>query len=313
MRAANAASARTARRRSRLLAAERRDAYVMILPWVLGFLIFTAGPMIVSFVLIFMDWELIVPPIWVGLQNLQSLLHDYYVPIALGNTAFYTFLEVPLHIAVALAVALILNAKLPFMGYHRTVFYLPTVTPVVATALLWSYVFNPQFGLANAVMGWFGIPPLRWLYDPSTSKISFVIMGLWGFGSGMVIFLAGLQGVPDSLYEAASLDGAGRWGRFWHVTLPMITPMIFFNLVLGIIGSFQIFSSVYVITNGQGGPADSTLFFVLYLFRNAFQFFKMGYASALAWLLFLVIMAFTLLQLVLSRRWVYYEADRGGS
>jgi len=285
----------------------------MILPWVLGFLIFTAGPMVVSFVMIFMDWELIVSPVWVGLQNLDALLHDYYVPIALWNTAYYTFIEVPLQVAIALAVAMLLNNRVPFIGYHRTVFYLPTVTPVVASALLWAYVFNPQFGLANAVLGWVGIAPLRWLYDPSTSKLSFIIMGLWGFGSGMVIFLAGLQGVPETLYEAASLDGAGRWGKFLHVTVPMITPMIFFNLVLGIIGSFQIFSSAYVITNGQGGPADSTLFFVLYLFRNAFQFFRMGYASTLAWLLFLIIMAFTVLQIWLSRRWVYYEADRGGT
>jgi len=284
----------------------------MLLPWIVGFLIFTAGPMVASFVMIFMNWSLLTPPTWAGLQNLQFLVHDYYVPLALGNTAYYTFLEVPLHVAIALAVALLLNARVPFMGIHRTIFYLPTVTPIVATALLWGYVFNPQFGLANAVLGWFGIEPLRWLNDPATSKLSFVIMGLWGFGSGMVIFLAGLQGIPESLYEAAGLDGAGRWARFWHVTLPMITPMVFFNLVLGIIGSFQIFSSAYVITNGQGGPADSTLFFVLYLFRNGFQFFRMGYASALAWLLFLVIMAFTLLQLWLSKRWVYYEVDRGG-
>ncbi len=297
---------------SKLLRSERRDAYLMLLPWIVGFLIFTAGPMVASFVMIFMNWSLLTPPTWAGLQNLQFLVHDYYVPLALGNTAYYTFLEVPLHVAIALAVALLLNARVPFMGIHRTIFYLPTVTPIVATALLWGYVFNPQFGLANAVLGWFGIEPLRWLNDPATSKLSFVIMGLWGFGSGMVIFLAGLQGIPESLYEAAGLDGAGRWARFWHVTLPMITPMVFFNLVLGIIGSFQIFSSAYVITNGQGGPADSTLFFVLYLFRNGFQFFRMGYASALAWLLFLVIMAFTLLQLWLSKRWVYYEVDRGG-
>ncbi len=299
----------TGRRKSRLRWTEYRDAYLMVSPFVVGFLIFTAGPMIASIVLSFTSWNLLSPPQWVGLGNFQNLLTDHYVTTALYNTAYYTFIAVPLDLLVALLVALLVNWKVPFISYHRTVFYLPSITPIVANTLLWAYVFNPQFGLANAALGIVGLPAQRWFWDPVSSKPSFIIMSMWGFGSAMVIFLAGLQGIPQHLYEVAALDGAGLWARFRNVTLPMLTPTIFFNLVMGIIGSFQVFTAAYIITSG--GPADSTLFFVLYLFRNAFQFFKMGYASALAWLLFVIIMAFTLLQFWLSRRWVYYEAERG--
>ncbi|MBX6771373.1 MAG: sugar ABC transporter permease [Chloroflexi bacterium] len=295
-------------RRSRLLWAEYRDAYLMAAPFIIGFVIFTAGPMIASIILAFMRWELVVPPQWVGLENFRQLLTDRYVGIALFNTAYYTFLAVPLGLIVSLAIALLMNWRVPLISYHRTVFYVPSVTPVVASTLLWSYVFNPQFGLANAALSLLGLPAQRWFWDPVTAKPSFILMSLWGFGSSMVIFLAGLQGIPQHLYEAAAIDGAGRLARFRHVTLPMLTPTIFFNLVMGIIGSFQVFTAAYIITNG--GPADATLFYVLYLFRNAFEFFKMGYASALAWLLFVIIMAFTLLQFLLSNRWVYYEGER---
>ncbi len=301
-------NATATRRRSRLLWSEYRDAYLMVSPFVVGFLVFTAGPMLASIALTFMRWELVVPPQWIGLENFQQLIGDRYVSIALANTAYYTFLAVPLGLIVALLIALLLNWRVPFISYHRTIFYLPSVTPIVASTLLWAYVFNPQFGLANAALEVFGLPAQRWFWDPVSAKPSFVIMSMWGFGSAMVIFLAGLQGIPAHLYEAASIDGAGRFTRFWHVTIPMLTPTIFFNLVMGMIGSFQVFTAAYIITNG--GPADSTLFYVLYLFRNAFQFFKMGYASALAWLLFVIIMAFTLLQFWLSRRWVYYEGQR---
>lgn len=265
--------------------------------------------MIASIVLSFMNWNLLAPPQWAGLTNFANVLNDRYVGVALYNTAYYTFIAVPLDLSAALLVALLMNWRVPFISYHRTIFYLPSVTPVVASTLLWSYVFNPQFGLANAALGIIGLPAQRWFWDPVSAKPSFIIMSMWGFGSAMVIFLAGLQGISQHLYEVASLDGAGLFARFRHVTLPMLTPTIFFNLVIGIIGSFQVFTAAYIITSG--GPADATLFFVLYLFRNAFQFFKMGYASALAWLLFVIILAFTLLQFWLSRRWVYYEAERG--
>ena len=292
---------------SRLRWQEYRDGYLFIAPWLVGFVIFTAGPMVASIVLTFFEWELIVPPRYVGFDNFVKLTQDRYVTIALYNTAYYTFLAVPLHLLTALIAALALNLKIHFVNYYRTVYYLPSVTPAVASALLWTYVYNPQYGLANAVLEFFGIPGQGWIFDPDMAKPSFILMSVWSLGSAMVVFLAGLQGVPQHMYEAAEIDGAGLLGRFRYVTLPMLTPIIFFNLVMGIIGSFQVFTAAYIITNG--GPADATLFYVLYLFRNAFQFFKMGYASALAWLLFVIIMAFTLLQLKLANRWVYYEGE----
>lgn len=295
------------RRTSGLRWREYRDGYLFIAPWLVGFVLFTAGPMIASIVLTFFEWELIVPPRFVGFDNFVKLTQDGYVGIALYNTAYYTFLAVPLHLLVALLAALALNLRIHFINYYRTVYYLPSVTPAVASALLWTYVYNPQYGLANALLEFFGLPGQGWIFDPDLAKPSFILMSVWSLGSAMVVFLAGLQGIPQHLYEAAEIDGAGTLGRFRYVTLPMLTPIIFFNLVMGIIGSFQVFTAAYIITNG--GPADATLFYVLYLFRNAFQFFKMGYASALAWLLFLIIMAFTLLQLKLANRWVYYEGE----
>ncbi len=292
---------------SRLRWHEYRNGYLFIAPWLIGFCLFTAGPMIASIALTFYDWELIVAPRFVGLENFVKLTQDRYVTTALYNTAYYTFLAVPLHLLTALIAALALNMRIHFINYYRTVYYLPSVTPAVASALLWTYVYNPQYGLANAFLELLGLPAQGWIFDPDLAKPSFVLMSVWSLGSAMVVFLAGLQGVPQHLYEAAEIDGAGVLARFRHVTLPMITPIVFFNLVMGIIGSFQVFTAAYIITNG--GPADATLFYVLYLYRNAFEFFKMGYASALAWVLFLIIMAFTLLQLKLANRWVYYEGE----
>ena len=283
--------------------------YLFILPWLLGFVIWTAGPMLASIVIAFMKWQIISPPEFVGVQNFVALVHDHLFWICLYNTAFYTFLGVPLQLLVALLTAMLLNTKIRGIALYRTVYYLPSVTPVVASAILWLWIFNPQFGLANAVLKIFGVPPQLWLLDPKLAKPAFILMSLWGVGGPMVIFLAGLQGVPVELHEAASIDGASTLQRFWRITLPMITPVIFFNLLIGLIDSFQIFSSAFIMTNG--GPQNRTLFYVLYLYQNGFQYFQMGYASALAWVLFVIVLLFTLLQFKLSKSWVYYETEIG--
>jgi multiple sugar transport system permease protein len=284
---------------------EAMDGYLFIAPWLLGFLLWVAGPMIASIVLSLMTWDLFSPPKWVGLANFARLAQDDLVGISLWNTVYYTFLSVPLRMLVALGTALLLNQRLHFQSFFRTFFYLPAVMPAVANAMLWLWIFNPDVGLANQVLQLFGLPKLQWLWSPATSKPSFILMGLWEVGNTMVIFLAGLQSIPASLYEAVDIDGANWWHRFRWITLPMLSPVILFNFVIGIIGSFQIFTAAYLLTNG--GPQHSTLFTVLYLYRLGFEQFSMGYASAVAWMLFVIILVFSLVQLRLSRAWVYYE------
>jgi multiple sugar transport system permease protein len=283
--------------------------YLFVLPWLLGFLIWTAGPMIASIGISLMKWEVITPPEFVGLKNFADLFKDPLFLTTIYNTAFYTFLGVPAQLLVALLTAVLLNTKVKGIALYRTLFYLPSVTPVVASAVLWLWIFNPEFGLANALLGKLGLPPQLWLLDPNLAKPAFVLMSLWGVGGTMVIFLAGLQGIPAELYEAASIDGANTVQSFWRITLPLLTPVIFFNLLIGLIDSFQIFSSAFIMTDG--GPQNRTLFYVLYLYRNGFQYFQMGYASALAWVLFIIVLLFTLIQFRLSRRWVYYESELG--
>jgi multiple sugar transport system permease protein len=281
------------------------DGYLFIAPWLIGFVLWVAGPMIASIVLSFMRWDLLSTPAWVGLENFGQLFQNRLVGLSLWNTAYYTFLSVPLTLIVALGTALLLNLPLRFQSAFRTFFYLPAVMPAVASVVLWFWILNPEVGLANALLRMVGLPELQWIWDPATAKASFVLISLWGTGNTMVIFLAGLQGVPQSLYDAAEIDGASWWQRFRSVTLPMLSPVILFNLVLGIIGSFQVFTNAYLMTNG--GPQHATLFTVLYLYRLGFEQFNMGFASAVAWLLFVIILVFTLLQLRLSDVWVYYE------
>jgi multiple sugar transport system permease protein len=261
--------------------------------------------MIASIILSMMEWDLFSPPKWVGIQNFTQLFSNRLVGVSLWNTAYYTFISVPLSLAVALGSAMLLTMQIRFQSFFRTFFYLPSVIPAVASAVLWFWVFNPEVGLANSLLRMVGLPESQWIYDVRTSKPSFILMTLWGVGNPMVIFLAGLQGIPTSLYEAAEIDGASWWDTFRAVTLPMLSPVILFNLVLGIIGSFQVFTSAFLMTNG--GPQHSTLFTVLYLYRLGFEQFRMGFASALAWLLFVIILIFTLIQLRLSDAWVYYE------
>jgi multiple sugar transport system permease protein len=295
------------RARRRMSAARRRDLFDGLLfasPFVLGVLFFWLGPMIYSLYLVVHDWNLITPPRYAGLRNVERLFNDPLVGTSLTNTAFYTFVGVPLQLTVAFSLALMLNQAIRGRSLYRTIFYMPAITPAVASAVVWVQILNPEFGVLNAILGWFGIGPVKWLFDPTYAKPALILMSLWFVGPQMVVFLAGLQGVPQTLLEAASIDGANSWRRFWHVTVPIVSPVIFFNLIIGIIGSFQVFTQAFVMT--QGGPRDATLFFVLYIYRNAFQYFRMGYAATLAWVLFAIIVVFTAIQFLVARRWVYY-------
>src|SRR5262245_53045945 len=252
--------------------------------------------MLFSLALTFMDWSLLSAPTFVGFENFQKLIDDELFYTALYNTAYYTFLAVPLHLLIALLVAMAVNLPLRGINAIRTIYYMPSITPQVASIILWLWIFNPEWGLVNAVLRLLGSssPPL-WFADPDWAKLTFVIISLWGFGEAMIIFLAGLQGIPETLYEAARIDGAGRWQLFRHISLPMLTPVIFFNLVIGIIGSFQVFTAAFIATsreNSVGGPANSTLFLVLYLYKHGFSYFRLGHASLLAWAPFVTTPAF---------------------
>jgi multiple sugar transport system permease protein len=270
----------------------------------LGFVIFTAGPLIASVALSFMSWDVITPARWIGLANYKQLFHDHLMYVSLGNTLYYAALSIPLHLIVALALAMLLNQKVRAMGFFRTIFYLPSLTAGVATFLLWGNIFEPQNGLANRILRHFMSNPPGWLIDPAWSKFALVIMGTWAVGATMLIFLAGLQGIPSHLYEAASIDGAKPWAQFLNVTVPMLSPTIFFNTVILTIGSLQVFTQAFVLTHG--GPSNSTLFYVYYLFNRAFVYFNMGYASAMAWLLFAIVLVLTLIQMKMSKKWVHY-------
>ncbi|MDP9317161.1 MAG: sugar ABC transporter permease [Chloroflexota bacterium] len=295
------------KQKSTLQRRETIDAYLFLSPWLIGFVVLVAGPMLGSIALTMMRWDLIGDPAWVGMANFRRVMRDPLVRVSLMNTAFYTFLSVPLTLAVSLGTALLLNQRLRFQSVFRTFFYLPSVVPAVANALVWLWILNPDVGLANSILNFFGLPDLLWIYDRSLAKPTFIILTLWGVGNTMIVFLAGLQGIPQSLYEVADIDGANWWQRFRHVTLPMLSPVILFNLIIGIIGSFQVFTSAFILTNG--GPQNATLFTVLYIYRLGFEQNNMGVASAVAWILFLIILIFSLIQLRLSRSWVYYEGE----
>lgn len=282
--------------------------YVFIAPWLVGFLVFTAGPMLGSLYLSFCKYDLHTLE-WVGTKNYQVLMtRDPLYWQSLVNTAIYVLFSVPLGLTGSLLLALLLNQAVRGIAVFRTLFYLPSLVPAVASALLWAWIFHPDAGLLNYGLSLIGIEGPKWLQDPQTALASLILMSLWGIGgSRMIIFLAGLQGISDELYEAAALDGARGWTSFRHITLPMLSPTIFFNLVLGIIGSFQVFTSAYVLTNG--GPNNATLMYVLYLYNNAFRFFKMGKASAMAWILFVILLVFTTIQFRNASKWVYYEGE----
>ncbi len=288
--------------------------YAFIAPWLIGFVLLTAGPMAVSVFLSGTSWTMLSPPVGVGMSNYETILvEDELFLTSLLNTLYYVVLSVPLGLLVSLMLAMLLHQRVRGMSLFRTIFFLPSITNMVAVSMLWLWVFNPEFGLLNAMLELVGIRGPLWLQSESWAKPSLIIMSLWGVGGTMIVFLAALQGIPQELYEAADLDGAGRFDRFKHITLPMISPAMLFNLIIGVIGSFQVFTQAYVMTGtaqpgSEGGPNNATLFVVLYLYKKAFQEFRMGYASALAWILFFIILAVTLVQMRYSKRWVHYEA-----
>ncbi|HEX7745263.1 MAG TPA: sugar ABC transporter permease [Micromonosporaceae bacterium] len=303
------------RRLSPLARREARWAYVFLAPWIVGFLVFYAGPMVASLWLSFTEYDIINPPTWAGLDNYRQLMSDPLVAKSLGNTVYYTLLHVPLAMGISLALALLLKRVGRLQGFFRTVFYLPVMTPAVAVGILFLLLLNTQHGLINRALGLVGIPGPSWTTDPNWVMPGIVIMSLWSLGSTVIIYLAALQNVPRDLYEAANIDGAGPWARFRHVTLPMISGALFFTLVVNTIASLQMFTEVYTMYFGNRQTAtsfnsDAASFYVIYLFQQAFQFLHMGFASAMAWLLFLVILAITLVQVRLSNRFVYYEGDR---
>lgn len=281
-----------------------RDGILFCSPYMLGILLFWVGPMLYSLFLVSQNWNVISSAEYVGLGNIERMFADKMVGKALFNTAYYTFIGVPLQLAVAFALAVLLNQDIKGQSVFRTIFYLPSIMPAVASGVIWVQILNPQYGVLNTMLGWVGIGPIKWLYDPTFAKPAFILMSLFAVGPAMIIFLAGLQSVPPAVLEAAIIDGATNWERFWKVKVPIISPIVFFNLIMGIIGSFQVFTSAFVMTSG--GPQNSTLFFVLYVYQQGFEMFRMGYAATLSWFLFLIIMFFTILQFSLSRRWVYY-------
>lgn len=295
---------------------QRREAIVgllLISPWLVGFLAFTMGPVLASFGLSFFETDMFTIH-FAGLANYRALLStDVTVSLfwtALFNTSYYVFFSIPLAMVVGLGIALLLNQNILGQPIFRVLYYLPSVIPAVAVSLLWLWLFNPEFGILNWLLSLVRLPGLRWLMDPKTARLALVLMSLWGAGGNMLIFLAGLQGIPTELYEAATIDGSSAWTRFSHITVPMMSPTLLFVLVTDVIGSFQVFTNVYIMTNG--GPANATLMYVLYLYNLAFRQMRMGLASALAWVFLVIIMLCTLLLLRSSNAWVYYETEIGG-
>lgn len=282
--------------------------YLFMAPWLLGFAVLTAGPLIGSLYLSFTDFNLLQAPNWVGLDNyVRMFTTDPRFWQSLKVTLIYVVLTVPLQLGFGLAIAMLLNRKLRGIGWYRSVYYIPSLLGgSVAIAVIWGELFQRD-GVINEILSWFGIQGIGWISSPDTALYTLVLLNIWQFGSPMVIFLAGLKQVPQELYDAAAVDGAGRWQRFRNVTLPMITPIILFNVVLQTIQAFQAFTPAYVVSGGTGGPSDSTLFYTLYLYLQGFKNLQMGYASALAWVLLIIIGIATILNFSMSKLWVHYD------
>ena len=296
---------------SSMLRREERFGWLFASPWIIGFFLFTLGPMIVSFGLGFTEYSIASPPQFVGLANYARALtsKDPLFWPSLGRTLLYAGLVVPLSLTGSLLIALLLNQRLRGTALFRTLFFLPSLVPVVASAVLWTWLFQPEFGAINWLLGLAGVDGPRWLADSRWALPSVMIMALWGSigGSTMIIFLAGLQGVPTELYEAAEIDGARPVQCFFRITLPLISPTIFFNLVIGLIAALKVFAVAFVAT--RGGPDYATWFFILHLYQTAFQYVEMGYGSALAWVFFVIVITLTIINVQMSRRWVYYEGE----
>src|SRR5215216_589245 len=286
---------------------DNKAGYLFLLPWLIGLVLIIGGPMLASLYLSFTDYSLIQAPSWVGLENYARMLSDPRLHKSLAVTFTYVFVGVPLQLIAALAIAMLLNEGMKGLAFYRSIFYLPSMLGAsVAIAVLWRQMFEVD-GLVNQVLRLFGFEATTsWIGDPSTALWTIILLHIWTFGSPMVIFLAGLRQIPGMYYEAASVDGASKWAQFRRITLPLLSPIIFFNLVLQIINAFQAFTQAYVVSNGTGGPSDSTMFYTLYLYQKGFVQFQMGYAAAMAWLLLVIIAAFTAINFYFSKKWVFY-------
>ena len=295
------------RRQAKEAGRDNKVGYLFLLPWLVGLVVITIGPMLASLYLSFTNYSLIQAPEWVGLDNYIRMFSDPRLLKSISVTFIYVIVGVPLQLIVALAIAMLLNEGMKGLAFYRSVFYLPSMLGAsVAIAVLWRQMFEVD-GLVNQVLRLIGIPATTsWIADPQYALWTIILLHVWTFGSPMVIFIAGLRQIPGMYYEAASVDGASKWAQFRKITLPLLSPIIFFNLVLQVINAFQSFTQAYVVSNGTGGPADETLFYTLYLYQRGFVQFQMGYAAAMAWLLVVIIAAFTAINFYLSKRWVFY-------
>jgi len=282
---------------------------LFVSPWIVGFLAFTVYPVIATIIYSFCDYDVLSNPVWVGTMNYREIFKDHIFWQALRNTFAYAAFALPLGLVTSLSVALLLNQKVKARSTFRAIFFLPSLIPIVASSMIWLWILNGNFGLLNYALHDLGIQhPPQWLADPAWTKPALVLMSLWGVGNAVVIYLAALQDVPRALYESAELDGAGTWARLRHVTIPMISPVIYFNLIMGIIGSLQVFSQAFIMLGG-GGPQRSALFYAVYLYQNAFEYGQMGYACAMALLLFAIILCLTWLATRVTRGHVYYAGE----
>lgn len=318
MEAAHTITRQTPPTRRRHWSPQQRRAFLkgilFISPWILGFLFFNLYPMAKSFIMSFTEWHLRVPSEWVGLANYAAMLHDRRFWTSLGNTVYMVVFAVPLNLLCAFLFAVLLNLKIRGQSFYRVIYYLPSIVPVVASSMLWMWIFNTNNGILNVFLGYLGIKGPSWLTDPAWSKPALMIMGLWGIGNTVIIYLSGIQDVPVSLLEAAEIDGATWLQRLWYITIPMVSPITLFNLIIGVIDMFQYFTQAYIFASVQAGtaerlgaPLDSTLFYSVYLY-DRFQTLRLGYAAAMAWILFIIILVCTLLLMKSSQRWAYYEA-----
>jgi multiple sugar transport system permease protein len=302
-----AADRKPGRRGGGPLSGEGRWALLFLAPTLLGLVVLSAGPVLATLAISLTEWDLLRAPKLVGLDNFVQLASDERFLKALRNTAFYTLTSVPLGMLISLFLALALNQTIRGIAWIRTAYFLPVVTSTIAIALVWQWIYSPESGLLNQFIGLFGIAPQKWLSNPTLAMPAIVAMSVWqGLGTNIIIFLAGLQAIPGELLDAASVDGAGRWARFRNVVLPLLTPSIFFTGVLSLIGSFQVFDQIYVLSR-QGRATDATVTVVYFIYENGFKFFKMGYATAASWILFLIVAFFTVIYFRSQNRWVHYQ------
>lgn len=292
-----------------------RLGLLFALPWLTGFLLFSIYPIIKSFYYSLTDYNFFQDPVFIGLKNYADLFKDPKFYLSLKNTFYIAAVGVPLRLMYSLAMAMLLNMKVKGQSVYRTVYYMPSIVPIVASSVLWLWILNPRYGLLNNILGFFNLPKPGWTVDPRYTKISLIMMDTWRSGGTVLIYLAALQGIPRSIYEAAEIDGANAWAKFRKITLPSISPATLFQLIMGLIGAFQYFTQAFIFTSGSsnyqvsGGPENSLLFYSLYLYQNGFSFLKMGYASAMAWILFIIILAISIAVMRTSTAWVHYDVE----